>query len=128
MAPRPQRKRVLLLSCYELGHQPLGLAFPLAFLERAGFEPRAIDLAVEPLDDEAVRAADFIGVSVPMHTALRLALDLIPRIRALNPSAHLCFYGLYATLNVDLLLASGVNSVLSGEHEDALAELASRAG
>ena len=27
--------QLVLLSCYELGHQPLGLAVPLAFLERA---------------------------------------------------------------------------------------------
>ena len=26
---------VLLISCYELGHQPLGIALPLGFLERA---------------------------------------------------------------------------------------------
>jgi radical SAM superfamily enzyme YgiQ (UPF0313 family) len=115
---------VLLLSCYELGHQPLGLATPLAFFSRAGLEARGIDLAVEPLDEEAVRRADFIGVSVPMHTALRVALALVPRLRALNPACHLSFYGLYATLNAELLLASGVDSVLSGECEEALVERA----
>ena len=115
---------MLLLSCYELGHQPLGLALPLAFLEKAGLEAQGIDLAVEPLDEEAVRSADFIGVSVPMHTALRIALDLLPRLRALSPRAHLSFYGLYAALNAELLLASGASSVLSGELEDELVSLA----
>jgi radical SAM superfamily enzyme YgiQ (UPF0313 family) len=71
-----------------------------------------------------VRGADFIGVSVPMHTALRLALDLLPRLRALNPRAHLSFFGLYATLNAELLLSLGASSVLSGELEE---ELVSRA-
>jgi radical SAM superfamily enzyme YgiQ (UPF0313 family) len=111
---------VLLLSCYELGRQPLGLATPLAFLSRAGLDARGIDLAVEPLDEEAVRRADFVAVSVPMHTALRIALPLISRLRALNPACHLSFYGLYATLNAELLLASGVDSVLSGECEEEL--------
>lgn len=115
---------MLLLSCYELGHQPLGLALPLAFLSNAGLEARGIDLAVEPLDEDAVRSADFIGVSVPMHTALRIALDLLPRLRALNPRAHLSFYGLYATLNAELLLSSGASSVLSGELEEELVSLA----
>ncbi len=114
----------LLLSCYELGHQPLGLAVPLAFLQKAGLDARGIDLAVEPLDEEAARSADFIGVSVPMHTALRLALDLLPRLRALNPRAHVSFYGLYATLNAELLLSAGASSVLSGELEDELSALA----
>jgi radical SAM superfamily enzyme YgiQ (UPF0313 family) len=117
---------VLLLSCYELGHQPLGLATPLAFLSRAGLDARGIDLAVEPLDEEAVRRADFVGVSVPMHTALRVAIPLLRRLRELNPACHICFYGLYATLNADLLLASGVDSVLSGECEEELVERAER--
>jgi radical SAM superfamily enzyme YgiQ (UPF0313 family) len=115
---------VLLLSCYELGHQPLGLALPLAFLAKAGLDARGIDLAFDPLDEDAVRGADFIGVSVPMHTALRTALDLLPRLRALNPRAHLSFYGLYATLNAELLLSSGASSVLSGELEEELVSLA----
>ena len=115
---------MLLLSCYELGHQPLGLALPLAFFSNAGLDARGIDLALDPLDEEAVRSADFIGVSVPMHTALRIALDLLPRLRALNPRAHLCFYGLYAALNAELLLASGASSVLSGELEEDLVSLA----
>ncbi|HSF19871.1 MAG TPA: CUAEP/CCAEP-tail radical SAM protein [Vicinamibacteria bacterium] len=113
---------VLLLSCYELGRRPLGLAVPLAFLKRSGFSARGIDLVVEPLDEAAVRGADFVGISVPMHTALRIALQLLPRIRALNPSCHICLYGLYATLNAELLLARGADSVLSGECEEALVE------
>jgi radical SAM superfamily enzyme YgiQ (UPF0313 family) len=120
------RANVLLLSCYELGHQPLGLASPLAFLERARIRTDAIDLAVEPLDEARVRRADFVAVSVPMHTALGIALAVLPRLRALAPDAHLCFYGLYATLNAELLLASGVDSVLSGECEEALVEQVAR--
>jgi radical SAM superfamily enzyme YgiQ (UPF0313 family) len=112
------------LSFYELGHQPLGLALPLAFLERAGLPARGIDLSVETLDGDAVGGADFIGVSVPMHTALGMALDLLPRLRSLNPRAHISFYGLYATLNAELLLSSGASSVLSGEHEEELVALA----
>ncbi len=118
------RGPVLLLSCYELGHQPLGLALPVAFCENAGLETRGIDLAVEPLDEAAVRAAGFIGISVPMHTALSSALELIPRLRALNPRAHLTLYGLYATLNAELLFSLGASSVLSGELEEELVSLA----
>ena len=36
---------ILLVSCYELGHQPLGLASPLGFLEREGFTPEVLDIA-----------------------------------------------------------------------------------
>src|SRR5689334_7256231 len=114
---------VLLLSTYELGHQPLHLASPLGFLERAGFAARGIDLAVEKLDEAAARRARFVGVAVPMHTALRLGLRAAARVRALNPAAHVCFYGLYAPLHRELLLQSGADSVLGGEYEAELVAL-----
>jgi radical SAM superfamily enzyme YgiQ (UPF0313 family) len=115
---------ILLIACYELGHQPLAVAWPVAFLERAGYTPDVLDLSVEPFDAEKVRRARLIALSVPMHTALRLGVHVAERIRALNPGCHLAFYGLYATLNADYLREHGVDSVLSGEVEQALVELA----
>src|SRR6266508_1483572 len=94
---------ILLLSCYELGHQPQGLASPLAFLERAGFAPDALDLAVEPFDEARVRRARLVAISVPMPTAPRLGVAAAQRVRRVNPGAHISFYGLYATLNADYL-------------------------
>jgi radical SAM superfamily enzyme YgiQ (UPF0313 family) len=115
--------RALLLSTYELGHQPLHLASPLAFLAAAGIEARAQDLAVERLDEEAVRAAAFVGIAVPMHTALRLGAEVGARVKALHPRAHLCYYGLYAPLNREYLVAHGADSIVGGEYEAALVEL-----
>jgi radical SAM superfamily enzyme YgiQ (UPF0313 family) len=115
---------ILLIACYELGHQPLAVAWPAAFLERAGYTPDVLDLSVEPFDAEKVRRAQLIAVSVPMHTALRLGVQVAERIRAVNPACHLAFFGLYATLNADYLCEHGVDSVLSGEVEHALVELA----
>lgn len=117
---------VLLISCYELGHQPLGTAWPAAFLARAGFRPAQLDLAVEPLDESAVRRARFVGISVPMHTALRLGARVAQRVRALNPGAFLCIYGLYATLNARYLLDGRADAVLSGECEEDLVRLVER--
>jgi radical SAM superfamily enzyme YgiQ (UPF0313 family) len=117
---------ILLLSTYELGHQPLGLALPLGFLAGAGFAPHAQDLTVEPLDEARVRAARFVGISVPMHTALRLGMRVARRVRALNPAAHVCFYGLYAPLHREHLLAGGADSVLGGELERELVALVTR--
>jgi hypothetical protein len=94
---------ILLVACYELGHQPLAVAWPAAFLERAGYEPAVLDLSVEPLDEEKVRRARAILISVPMHTALRLGTAVLARVRALNPSAHIGLYGLYAALNAEYL-------------------------
>jgi len=114
---------VVLISCYELGHQPLGVALPLGFLERAGFSPLAIDVAVEDFDTTKAGHAGFIGISVPMHTALRLGVRVAAVIREVNPDCHICFYGLYAALNADYLLANGADSCIGGEYEQSLVAL-----
>lgn len=114
---------ILLISCYELGHQPAGVAQPLGFLEQAGYAPAAMDIAVEPLDPERVRRASFIGISVPMHTALRLGVRTARLVRQINPSSHICFYGLYASLNAEYLLEHVADSVIGGEYETPLVRL-----
>jgi radical SAM superfamily enzyme YgiQ (UPF0313 family) len=114
---------ILLIACYELGHQPLAVAWPAAFLERAGYHPAVVDLSVEPLDPDKVTRARFIAVSVPMHTALRLGVPVAARLRELNPGAHVCFYGHYARLNATELLEGSADSVLAGEVEDELVAL-----
>ncbi len=114
---------ILLLSCYELGHQPLGVAWPMGFLEAAGYRPVVQDLAVERLDPERVRRASFVGICVPMHTALRLGTRVATRIRELNPAARIAFFGMYASLNADTLLDSSADFVIGGEYERALVQL-----
>ena len=115
---------ILLVSTYELGHQPSGIAFPKAFLERAGFHPAALDLSVEPLDEGRICAARLVFFSVPMHTALRLAIRAAERVRSINPSAWIAFHGLYALLQAPLLRAAGAAAVLGGECEEDLVALA----
>jgi radical SAM superfamily enzyme YgiQ (UPF0313 family) len=119
-----ERGAILLVSCYELGHQPLAVASAAGFLERAGFLPEALDLAVERLDEAKVARARLVAISVPMHTALRLGERVARRIRALAPRAHISFYGLYALLNADYLLAGAGDSAIGGECEEPLVLLA----
>jgi radical SAM superfamily enzyme YgiQ (UPF0313 family) len=115
---------VLLVSTYELGHQPQGIASPAAFLARAGFHPASLDLSVEPFDEGLVRAARLVAISVPMHTALRLGLDAAARARGVNPGAIIAFHGTYAPLHAPLLVEAGASAVLGGECEEELVALA----
>ena len=117
---------VLLVSCYELGHQPVALATAAAFLERAGYEPRAVDLALQQLDSGQVARAALVAISVPMHTALRIGVHAAEQVRRWNPAATICFFGLYAFLNREYLLDHGADAVLGGECEEALVALAGR--
>ena len=115
--------RVLIISTYELGRQPFGLASPAAWLRDAGAEVVCLDLAREALDEEALRTADAVAFFLPMHTATRLAIPVIRRTREINPTAHLCAYGLYAPVNAELLRKLGVRTIVGGEFEEALLTL-----
>ena len=117
------RGDILLISCYELGHQPFHLAELLAMLRQAGYAAVPVDTAVETLTDDTIRAASFVAISVPMHTALRLGQQIALRVRSLNPSAHICFYGHYALLNAHYLLQETADSVIGGEYESPLIQL-----
>lgn len=123
MTKQLERSSILLISCYELGHQPAGIAMPMGLLRRAGIEADTMDVSVEGFDKDKVKRARFVGISVPMHTALRLGLRVALEIRKLNAECHICFYGLYASLNSDYLLETVADSVIGGEFEEALVQL-----
>ena len=117
---------ILLISTYELGRQPFGLASPAAWLRALGHQVACLDLTRQALDEGAVLSADLISFYVPMHTATRLAAALVPKIREMNAHAHICFYGLYAPVNEGYLRGLGVGTILGGEFEEGLANLALR--
>jgi radical SAM superfamily enzyme YgiQ (UPF0313 family) len=117
---------IVLISTYELGRQPFGLASPAAWLRKRGHCVVTLDLSRQSLDASAIRGAELIAIYLPMHTATRLAAQLIPQLRKQNPRAHLCCYGLYAPMNVEYLRALGVSTILGGEFEEGLVQLAER--
>ncbi|MCP5116359.1 MAG: radical SAM protein, partial [bacterium] len=116
--------KILLISTYELGRQPFGLPAPTAILKDDGHEVACAELAVGQWPTKAVDEAELIAFYLPMHTATRLALPVIENVRDRNPGAHLCCYGLYAPLNQSLLTRLGVRTLIGGEFEPALRELA----
>jgi radical SAM superfamily enzyme YgiQ (UPF0313 family) len=118
--------RVVLISTYELGRQPFGLASPAAWLRSEGHDVTCADLSCSPLPRQAVEEADLIAFFLPMHTATRLLMRLLDRVRALNPRAHLCGYGLYAPLNEPMLRRGGIATILGGEFEHGIVNLARR--
>jgi len=115
--------KVVLISTYELGHQPFGLASPAAWLAAAGAEVTCFDLAVQPFDCDAMGQAQLVAIYLPMHTATRRATEVLRQIRAANPHAHLACYGLYAPMNEPFLRALGVATILGGEFESGLVAL-----
>ena len=120
--------RVLLVSTYDLGRQPFGLASPAAWLRDAGVDVDCADTSREKLTDERITSAGLVAFYLPMHTATRLASPLIERVRRVNPDARLAAYGLYAPLNASWLRDKGVAHVFGPEGEEALRALAIGAG
>lgn len=119
---------VVLISTYELGHQPFGLTSAAAWLKRAdtGAEVTCQDAAVQHLDKALLAEADLIGCYVPMHTATRIAAQFIPTLKSHNPRAHVVCFGLYAPMNEAYLRKLGVDTILGGEFEEGLVALYQR--
>ncbi len=116
----------MLISTYELGRQPFGLASPAAWLLGDGHEVTVADVSCSPMPWAAVEEADLLAFFLPMHAATRLFQKLIDKVRAANPRAHLCGYGLYAPLNDAMLRRLGVQTIIGGEFEQGLSDLARR--
>src|SRR2546428_13700705 len=106
--------KVLLISTTDLARHRFGLASPAAWLRADGFYTTSLDLSRRSLDEEAVRTASLIAFYLPMHTATRIAVRALERVRKLNPSAHLCGFGLYAPVNAGLLRRWAFGRTLGG--------------
>lgn len=115
--------KIALISTYELGRQPFGLASPAAWLKKREHEVVCQDISREPLSEKAIRNAELIGFYVPMHTAARMTLQIVPALRAMNPRAHFCVFGLYAQMNEAAFRQAGVETILAAEFEGELVQL-----
>lgn len=109
--------RVLLVSTYELGRQPVHVASPAGALRAAGHDVRTADLSVEELSLDDLNWADRLAISVPMHTATRLAEQVIATVGRVQPELPIALYGLYAGVG-----DSEVSARLVGEYEPALSD------
>ncbi len=116
--------QITLISPYELGRQPFGLAEPATLLQRAGHQVRCCDLSIQKLDSGIDAQTEVVAIYIAMHTATRIAVEALPKIRQLAPRAQLCVYGLYAPMNVALFRALGVQYIIGGEFENGLLEMA----
>lgn len=119
--------RLLLVSTYELGHQPVHLASPTAALRAAGVDVAHLDLAVDPWDPSLIEDVDAVAVSVPMHTAMRLAAPVAESIDELRPGLPLAFYGLYAGVGAGHSRGDGI-ARFTGEYQAHLVEWAAAIG
>jgi hypothetical protein len=89
--------RILLVATYELGLPPIAVAGPAGVLRARGHDVRCVDLSIDTWDPALAAWADKVACSVPMHTAARLAREIIPTL-----TAPVACYGLYAGMCADI--------------------------
>lgn len=118
--------KVTLISTYEIGRQPFGIASPARWLREQEFEVEVLDLSIDAIDPEKIAEASLVCFYVPMHTATKLAIEALPKIQQVNPAAKICFYGLYAPMNAGYLRSLGADFILGGEFEEDLVNIALR--
>ena len=118
----------LLISTYELGRQPFGLASPAAWLRARG-----LGRVVRGHREAAARSAPPSSAPISSASICRCTRRRgwrgrsSRKVREINPSARLCAYGLYAPLNGDWLRSLGVDAVFGGEFEEELTDYATSA-
>lgn len=76
---------------------------------------RTADLALAALDVDDVVWADRVAISVPMHTATRLADEVVEALSGARPELRVALYGLYADVG-----GAEVDARLVGEYEPGL--------
>ena len=120
--------RLLLVSTYELGRQPVHLSSPAAALRQEGIAVTTIDLSVVAWDPSRLDDVDAVAFSVPMHTAMRLAVPVAESIRRHRSDLPIAFYGLYAAVGSGRNLGEVADALLVGEYEADLVAWAHGAG
>lgn len=80
---------------------------------------RTIDIAVQGWDRRLLEWADAVAISTPMHTAMRLAVEVGREIQQLKPDLPVASYGLYAAA-ADSLPEQIFDRAIVGEYEASL--------
>ena len=117
-------KEVLLVSTYESGFQSLGTTVAAAHLKQAGIPCRLLDLSLVSAPSPAeLQSYGMVGFHVPMYHALPQSFNLARLIRTLEPRPRIFFFGLYASLFKDEILAKYGDHVFKTNWEDELLDV-----
>jgi len=115
---------VLLVSSYESGFQSLGTTVAAAHLKALGVPARLIDLSLGPAPPvEELAGTTLVGFHVPMYHSLPASFGFASRLRSSLPAAKIFFFGLYASLFREEILAKYGDYVLNTNWEDELGAL-----
>lgn len=116
--------KILLVSTFEGGFQPNTLATAAASLLSSGHKVGVLDTYVDGVKPELLNEQEMIGISIPLFDSLEAGIEIAKAARVRNPSAHVVFFGQYATINAANLAGKYSDSCIVGDWEKPLAALA----
>ena len=124
--------KIIVASMYEQGHHPLASLALAAAIRESGHEAQVFDYDRQESYDynllERLAGVDALVLSVPMHTASVIALELLEVTTAAYPTLPTALFGLYATVLGEQKLPAQVALLASGETRgDVIAWLSSLA-
>ena len=116
--------RALIISLYDLGHQPYELLQLDAALTQAEITSSIIDLSITAMSE--LKNFDlketYVIISVPMHTAARLALSVLEALNQWDNRPQITLMGHYAEAMSTLPLPIEVTMFASGEAIDPIVD------
>ncbi len=124
--PNIKESRVVFYSSV---HQPAGLAYLAAVLERAGIDVIIIDMTAERIDFHALQkkisafTPDIVGITTNVAIAKQACLTG-KFVKKYFPQVQVIFGGPWATVNAEYIITRGIGDVVVvGEGEDTFLEL-----
>ena len=119
--------KVLLVSVYEGGYQPITLATAATALIDAGFEVDVLDTYTDStLIEKKIQDPQLVVISLPLFDAVHPGIEIARQVREVNPLAHVTYIGQHATIQYSRLVGKHGDSCIRGEWEKPLVALASR--
>jgi radical SAM superfamily enzyme YgiQ (UPF0313 family) len=118
--------KVLLVSNFEGGYQPVSIATAYTALVENGFNTSILDTYVDGIMEDILGNADLVAISIPLFDALYPALEISKIVKKLNKNAHITFFGQYASINAERLAPKYGSTCITGEWEDVLVYLANQ--
>lgn len=116
--------KVLLVSNFEGGFQPMTVASAITPLVKAGFDVSVLDTYVDGIQEEMFDEPHMVAISIPLFDALFAGIEIAALVRKRNPRAHITFFGQYATINATRLAGKYSDTCVSGEWDVPLVALA----
>lgn len=119
--------KVLLVSVYEGGYQPITLATAATALIDSGFEVDVLDTYTDSHQiQEKIQDPQLVVISLPLFDAVHPGIEIARQVREVNPLAHVTYIGQHATIQYSRLVGKHGDSCIRGEWEKPLVALANR--